>query len=64
MLQQGATKSWWPTMQVVGSAFGMTFDEVWEAMPGEQELDGLLQELGVAEPGLTAQQKRERYVRF
>ena len=46
MLQQGATRSWWPTTQVVGSAFGMTFDEVWEAMPGEQELDGLLQELG------------------
>ncbi len=60
----GEARSWWPTTQVVGSAFGLTFDEVWEAMPGEHELDTLLGDLGVGEPGLSLLQKQERYARF
>ena len=48
----------------MASAFGATFDELWEQLPGDDEIKEKLREWGIYDPGLSVLKLRERFCRF
>ncbi len=45
--------TWLPRKAAVASAFGATFDELWEQLPGDDKFREKLREWGIYYPGLS-----------